>query len=284
MMAVDAVRRKTPFFPLFLPATRLDRLGRAMQSGADAVIIDLEDAVAEGDKKAARDALARILPGIHTPVPLLVRINAFGSVHFNMDLEVVARIGVPGIVIPKAEIGSGLDQIQDHLRHGCVVVALVETARGIADARALARRTDRLAFGAIDYAIAIGAASKPEALLAARSELVLASALASGTGPVDGVTPQVNDAEAVARDGRYAASLGFGGKLLVHPAQIAPAIRSFAPDQAEVDRARQLVAQAGDGAGSFEGEMVDLPVLEAARRKVEAYRLAEERLAKIQEY
>lgn len=281
-MSDDGRREPVPHLPLFVPATRAERIARAAASGADAVIVDLEDAVAEGGKDTARKGLRDVLGDDSFPVPVLVRINAYGTRHFEADLAQVATLRIAGIVLPKADGAVRLGAIRDRLGTGSVVVALVETARGLADARALARNADRLAFGSIDFAGDIGAAHRREALLAARSELVLAAALASAPPPLDGVTTRVDDEAQVEEDARYAASLGFGGKLLIHPAQIVPAIRGFAPQAAEVERAREVLADGDGDASRSGGEMVDRPVLAAARRRIEVYELAQQRIAKIQ--
>jgi citrate lyase subunit beta/citryl-CoA lyase len=193
----------------------------------------------------------------------------------------VAGARVTGVVLPKAESAADIEAVRAALPRGCAVVALVETARGLAEARALAAGADRLAFGSIDYAADLALEHGREALLAARAEIVLAARLARAPQPIDGVTPGIDADAPVERDARYAASLGFGGKLLVHPAQIIPAVRGFAPDPDEVDHARELLARAEAGAARFHGKMVDRPVVEAARRRVEAYDRAEQRLAAI---
>lgn len=268
-----------PFFPLFLPANRLDRLDRAVYSGADAVVVDLEDAVGEAEKGSARTAMSRVLAEYCSPIPVLVRLNGVSTPHFEDDLMAVNELGIGGVMLPKVEISAGLEAIRAGIGPDGVVVGLVETARGLAEARALARETDRLAFGSIDFAESIGAAHQRDALLAARSELVLAAAVAGAPAPLDGITRTFKTEEPVEDDALHAASLGLGGKLLIHPAQIAAAIRGFAPDPGEVERARELLARADDNAGGHDGAMVDRPVIEAARRRIEASRRAKERLA-----
>lgn len=277
------VRETVPLLPLFVPANRPDRIAKAATSGTDAVIVDLEDAVAESEKERARTALREALAGQSLPVPVLVRVNAFGTGHFEPDLTTVAALPVDGIVLPKADATVGLEDVRDRLGTGRALVALVETPQGMADARALARGVDRIAFGSIDFAGAIGAAHRRESLLAARSELVLASALASSAPPIDGVTTRIDTGDPVEDDARYAAALGFGGKLLIHPAQLAPAIRGFAPDPQDVEYAREILERDSGNAARVDGDMVDRPVIDAARRQVEAYRRAQERLAEVQQ-
>ena len=246
--------------PLFVPADRPDRYVKAFAAGADAVILDLEDAVAPDAKDRARTALAAAASAIaEAASPVLVRVNAIGSRWHEADLAAVAALRLAGVILPKAE--SSRDISETERRAGVPVVALIESARGLAAAREIAGAASRLAFGCIDFAADLGCAHTREALLHARSELVLASRLAGRSGPIDGVTAAYGDAAAVEEDARCAALLGFAGKLLIHPAQIAPARAGFAPsaqDQAWAERV--LAASPDGGAVSVDGVMVDAPV------------------------
>jgi citrate lyase subunit beta/citryl-CoA lyase len=280
-MTVDTLHETPPELPIFVPATRPDRFARAANSGADCVIIDLEDALAPDERPPARDALARILPTLDTSVPVLLRINAATTDDFQADLELLGVAGIDGVVLPKAEADVDMHALRARMPQHATVVALIETARGLADARTLAGQADRLAFGSIDYAHAVGVDHSPEALLTARSEIVLAAALANARKPLDGVTPGIDSDLPVERDAARAAALGFGGKLLIHPAQIIPAIRGFQPQRQDADEARELLARADGGVTRFRGRMIDRPVLDAARRRLAAFDRAEERLAAI---
>ncbi len=247
------------------------------------MIIDLEDAVGEARKASARNALVDMMADNEFSVPILVRINARSTNHFDADLAAVScRETIAGIVLPKAETMAGLEAIRDALGVDRVIVALVETPRGLADAREMAQLSDRLAFGSIDFAGSIGAVERRDTMAPARFELVLAASLAAGPGPIDGITRRIDDSAAIEEDARHAASLGFGGKLLIHPAQVAPAIRGFAPSREAVKRARSLLEHAGEDATRAGGEMVDRPVLEEARRCIDAHRCAEQRLDAIE--
>ncbi|WP_026869973.1 HpcH/HpaI aldolase/citrate lyase family protein [Inquilinus limosus] len=244
--------------PLFVPANRPERFGKAAASGADAVIIDLEDAVPAEAKDQARAALRADF----TALPVLVRINAAGTPWHADDVAAVSALPLPAIVVPKAELGEGLEAIaRSHS-----VVALIETARGLAEARRIAALPSvaRLAFGSIDYSADLGCAHTRDALLAARSELVLASRLAGRPAPLDGVTAAIDDATLVTGDARYARDLGFGGKLCIHPKQVAPVLDGFRPDEAEITWARRVLAS-GDGAAAVDGAMVNEPVRIRAR-------------------
>lgn len=248
--------------PLFVPADRPDRFARAFTFAADAAILDLEDAVPPGRKAEARDALVAARDAVAAAAcPVLVRINAVGTHWHAADLAAVRTLRLAAIVLPKAESADGLAGVAEAA--GCPAVALIESAQGLAAAREIAHAAARLAFGSIDFAADLGCAHTREALLAARSELVMASRLAGLPAPLDGVTAAygVAGAGAVEDDARYAAALGFAGKLLIHPTQVVPARAGFAPS-AE-DRAwaeRVLAASPEAGAVAVDGAMVDAPV------------------------
>lgn len=246
--------------PLFVPADRPDRFEKAAASGADAIILDLEDAVAPERKAAARAALRVDF----TALPVLVRVNAIGTQWHDDDIEAVSALSFAGVVLPKAEPDTGLDPL---LADSPVpVLALIETARGLSEARPIARlgAIARLIFGSIDFCADLGAAHTREALLAARCELVLASRLAGLAAPVDGVTTSLDDADLIRADARHARDLGFGGKLAIHPRQVAPIRKGFLPEAAELEWARKVL-DSGEGAASVDGAMVDEPVRIRAR-------------------
>lgn len=249
------------FAPLFVPANRPERFAKAAASGADAIILDLEDAVARDAKDAARAALSASF----TSLPVLVRINAVGTPWFSQDIAAIAALpAVAGVMLPKAEATSIATLAGQTDR---AVVALIESARGLADARIVAAHpaVTRLAFGSIDYAADIGSAHTRETLLFARCEIVLASRLAGLVAPLDGVTTVIDDAGVTEAEARYARDLGFGGKLCIHPKQIAPTLAGFAPTEAEIAWARKVIAS-GDGAANVDGAMIDEPVRIRARR------------------
>lgn len=255
---------------LFVPATRPERFAKAAAAGADAVIIDLEDAVAHAEKAEARAGLAAALgAGLPGGVPLLLRINGAGTPWHADDLALAARLPLAGVVLPKAETADDLIHASQRLG-GMPLVALIESAAGLARARALAAlpQVARLAFGSIDFAADLGCAHTRTALLAARSELVLAARLAGQEGPVDGVTTALADAALATDDAAHAAELGFAGKLLIHPSQIAPVLAGFAPSAEEIAWARRIVAAIAEGGAvvSVDGAMVDAPVRLRAER------------------
>lgn len=242
--------------PLFVPADRPERFEKAALSGADTIIIDLEDAVAPEAKLKARQNLR--VDFTNFPVPLLVRINATGTQWHEDDLAFVEKLPFAGIVLPKAEMGQALNRVAGC---GLAVAALIETAQGIADARCIAAlpAVKRLIFGSIDFCVDLGCAHTRDALLLARCELILASRLGKLAAPIDGVTTAIDDAELIASDARYAQALGFGGKLAIHPKQIAAIYQGFRPEASEIAWAHKVLAS-GAGAVTVDGAMVDQPV------------------------
>lgn len=240
--------------PLFVPANRPDRFAKAAASGADAVILDLEDAVAAADKNHARACLAD-LP--RTCRPAIVRINAIGTPWQHADLAALRGLPLAALMLPKAEDPEAIVALACH---NLPVIALIETARGLAAARPIAALPNvaRLAFGSVDYCLDLGMEHQRDLLLPARSELVLASRLAEIAAPLDGVTTQL-DAAATADDARNARACGMAGKLCIHPLQVRSVIAAFLPSEAEVEWARRVLGS-GDGAASVNGEMVDEPV------------------------
>ena len=257
----------SPALFLFVPADRPDRWEKAFGAGADAVILDLEDAVAASAKPGARRALREGRDAIvAAPCPILVRINARSSEEHERDLAAVRDLGLVGVMLAKTETAEDVEATL--AATGTQVVALIESARGLAAARPIATAAARIAFGSIDYAADLGMAHTRAALALARAELVLASRLAGRAAPVDGVTTSVKDTEAVRADAAHACEVGFSGKLLIHPAQIAPAMDGFRPSADDLAWAERVLAARGAGATAIDGAMVDAPVLLRAEQIV----------------
>lgn len=260
---------------LFVPGDRPERFAKAAAAGADAVILDLEDAVPAAHKDAAR---MHVLDWLGSGNRAWVRVNGVGSPWYAADLvALTAARGLAGFVVPKAEDPDALEDLGAQLHHGAApgagLVALVESAIGVHRAVDLAScdGVTRLAFGSIDFAVDIGADGSWESLLAARSALVLASRVRGIAAPIDGVTAALRDPQLLAADVRAARALGFTAKLCIHPAQL-PSVRAgFAPTDDEVAWAERVVAAvsgaAGDtGAVAVDDAMVDAPVLARAER------------------
>jgi citrate lyase subunit beta / citryl-CoA lyase len=250
---------------LFVPGNRPERFDKACAAGAHAVIIDLEDAVPLAEKQAARAAVAGWLSPAQQ---VLVRINSADSEWFADDLALCALPGVAGIVLPKAE---RIDDIVRLCAAGAkAVLPLVETAQGFWHAHALAqtRGVQRLMFGSIDFQLDAGIDGEGEELLYFRSQLVLLSRVAGIQPPVDGVTTAIDDPEQLRADTQRARRLGFGGKLCIHPKQVAAVNLHFSPSEEEVAWARrvlQAAAAANGAAVALDGKMVDLPVIRKAQ-------------------
>ncbi|WP_108462620.1 HpcH/HpaI aldolase/citrate lyase family protein [Devosia naphthalenivorans] len=254
-----------PFLPLFVPADRPDRYLKAANSGADAVIIDLEDAVVASAKVGAREQLlASAAMLAKCRVPVLVRVNAADTAWYEDDLASLRTLPLSGILLPKAEDPAAVGALASSLSPGTELIAQIESPRGLVMARGIAMAASRLAFGSVDFSVALGIEHRRDALLFARSELVLASALAGRPGPIDGVTTALNDDALTADDACYAAALGFGGKLLIHPRQVKPAAAAFAPTESQEQWAMRVLAASDGEAVAVDGAMVDAPVLQQA--------------------
>jgi citrate lyase subunit beta/citryl-CoA lyase len=257
----EAIGESTTF--LFVPGDRPERFTKASASGTGLVVVDLEDAVAPGQKDAARAHAAAWARG-HA---CLIRINAVGSPWHEDDLAQLADLPC-GIMLPKAESVDEVRRVAEAVR-GSGIVALIETARGMLAASSIAELNgvDRLAFGSFDLAAELGVdPDNREALLASRSALVLASAGAGLPGPVDGVTAGFDDDSRVADDAGYASRLGFTGKLCIHPKQVSVVAGALRPSEEERSWAAAVVAAQSEGVGVVNGAMVDKPVIERAER------------------
>jgi citrate lyase subunit beta/citryl-CoA lyase len=252
---------------LFAPGSRPERFGKALEAGADAVILDLEDAVGPGDKAAARDAVAGWLSPQR---PVLVRINGSDTAWFEDDLAVCALPGVAGVVLPKAERPEQVAAVAARAGAGVPVLPLIETAAGIWNAHAVATApgVQRLLFGSIDFQVDLGIDGEGEELLHFRSQLVLVSRVAGLLAPVDGVCTAIDDPARIREETQRARRLGFGAKLCIHPKQVAPVAECYRPTPEQVEWARRVVAAdaaSGGAAVALDGKMIDRPVLLKAR-------------------
>ncbi|UUV31316.1 CoA ester lyase [Amycolatopsis roodepoortensis] len=248
---------------LFVPGHRPDRFAKAAASGADVVILDLEDAVAPDRKEAAREHVRAWLAEGQQAV---VRINAAGTAWYDDDVASAGR--ALAVMLPKAENRAEIDSLAGRLP-GVPILPLVETAAGIAGAVEVcgADAVVRPAFGSVDLAVQLGVDHRShEALRYARSAIVVAAAATGRAAPIDGVTTALDDDAALAADVEHAKTLGFTGKLCVHPRQVAAASRGLSPSDGEIEWARDVIARAGDGSVTVAGgQMVDKPVEARAR-------------------
>lgn len=274
-----AIARATTF--LFVPATRPERIAKALASGAGAVVVDLEDAVAPDDKVAARTALLSAVQGLAPGerARLLVRTNAAGTPWHADDVAAVAACvaqGLAGAMVAKAESAGALQAVARALGPEGLLVPLVESNAGLdaLDTLARAPQVVRLAFGHLDFQMDLGMECGPDEaeLLPVRLALVRASRRAGLAAPVDGVTTATDDLPRLQQDTARSRRMGFGGKLCIHPAQVAPVEAAFAPGPDELAWARRVLEAApihGGAVFRLDGRMVDAPVLALAARLVE---------------
>jgi citrate lyase subunit beta / citryl-CoA lyase len=253
---------------LFVPGNRPERFAKAFASGADAVIVDLEDAVPLDAKDAARAALAAAWAGFAAGqrARLLVRVNPAGTPWHEADLAALGHLpGLGAVMLPKAENPQQLEHA--FMASGVPVLPLIESAEGVG----------RLGLGHIDLQADLRIICGPdEAELAPiRLAMVVASRRAGLPAPVDGVTTATTDAQVLAQDAQRSRRFGFGAKLCIHPAQVAGVHQALAPTEAECAWAERVLAaevEARGGAFSVDGKMVDPPVLLLARQILQTSR------------
>ena len=272
---------------LFVPATRVaELLPKALASGADALIVDLEDAVAPYEKDSARSRLLDAVRGSRLPVPWFVRVNASPPALLETDAAAAVQAQAGGVVLPKVSDPEDIQRVSEMMgrletSHGgqrLVIVALIESARGVLAAEQIVAADQRvvgLGFGGEDFAADIGALRTRGGveLLHARGRLVLAAA-AAGKWAIDTPCTDIGSPSQAAREAGLARRLGFVGKLVIHPSHVKPVNDAFAPSERELAAARAVVdafetAKAeGQGVVRVDGRMVDEPVAAAARRVI----------------
>lgn len=257
-----------PITYLFVPGDRPERFAKAAASGADKIILDLEDAVRPDTKTAAR---AAILEAALDWSRVVVRINDAASPFFADDLAFLADCKAATVMLPKAETIAAMDTVIQAAGRRVNILPQIETVRGLESVPDLLAHpdADRAVFGHLDFALDLGAAPEWEALLYTRSRLVALSRLAGALPPVDSITIDVRDEIRLRADAEAARILGFGAKLLIHPAQVGPTAEVFHPSDTEIDWARRVLAVVADGAAgavAIDGKMIDKPLEEAARR------------------
>jgi citrate lyase subunit beta/citryl-CoA lyase len=273
---------------LFAPGNHARRVEKALTLPADAVILDLEDAVAISEKPATRAIVVRAF-GQPRHGKLYVRVNDYATEWCYADIVAVARSGLDGIILPKVEspaevrsidwLLSALERERGLAAGGIDLVPIIETARGMSEVGAIAAsgsRTKRLAFGAGDYTLDLGMVwSRDEAeLLPARSAVVLASRAAGIEPPLDTVWADLRDGEGFARSAERAAAMGFQGKMCIHPDQIAVANAAFSPTEQQLVWARRVIAAFDEAEAKglasiqLDGQFIDYPIVQRARQVV----------------
>lgn len=271
---------------LFLPATRLDLAGKALASGADAVCIDLEDAVTEAGKDDARRAASLYLQSVRRSVspPLIVRINAVGGDHWRQDLEAAALPSVVQINLPKVEqpdvilmAAAALDVLerQRGILSPIGLLINIETPAALARAAQLASAHPRVAGLQVGFGDLFLACGIDRNNAAARDHVRMTVSIAAAQAGIpcyDGAFADVHDTAGLAREARKARAFGFTGKSCIHPRQVATVNAAFTPGGDEMAWAHKIVEAAGHvaapGQGAFlvDGQMVDEPLLRLAQR------------------
>ncbi|MDD2870024.1 CoA ester lyase [Neomegalonema sp.] len=272
---------------LFTPGDRPDRMLKALESGADAVILDLEDAVSPERKPEARRHAAELLASAGRPARVFVRINPLQGPEADRDLAAVLEGAPDGLVLPKSESAQSVSALQARVSaHGGrlppVLPIATETPAavfGLGTYRAVAPLLCGLTWGAEDLPAAIGAATsrEPDGGYSAPYEMVrsltLFGAHAAGVSPIDTVFPAFRDVAGLADYAARARRDGFRGMMAIHPAQVPAINAAFAPSAAEIDWARRVLAAfaaaAGAGAVNLDGAMLDAPHRKQAERILE---------------
>ena len=252
---------------LFLPASNPRAIAKAREAGADLVVLDLEDAVKREDKNAARDAALDAVAD-PWPMPVAIRVNGVGSEWHSLDLDAAARAKANFIVVPRSISGHLVSNVREVV--GKPVLAMIETAAGVIAAAEIASETAALIAGTndlrADLRLPLDATREP---ISASLQLIVLAARAAGVAVFDGVFNKLDDPSGFLNEAQDGRRLGFDGKSLIHPNQIAPCHQAFAPTPAEVERANALVEAFQGGAERFGDEMIERMHVEAAQRVLE---------------
>lgn len=265
---------------LFAPGSNMKVVVKALTAGADAVIVDLEDAVAPNSKELTRSQIVDFFSvGRETNSEIYVRINGWDSDWGKKDFESITKLPISGIILPKTNDPNELNDIISLLPPSMDLIPLIETATGILNARKIAnaKGISRLAFGAVDFTADIGTSLSKTGieLLYARSLLILVSKAAGIYPPIDTVFSDIKDMPGYLKELNLVKQLGMFGKLVIHPSQIALAHQIFSPTAEEIEYAEKVIAvyaeaeNSGVGAIQLEGKMIDSPVASSAKKLLE---------------
>lgn len=259
---------------LFVPGSKPDRFAKALASGADAVIVDLEDAVAPDAKAQARRALAE---WVSPERSVLVRVNAGNTPWFAEDAQLLKLRGIAGVILPKAESASDVVALISATRTRTPVFPLIETAQGMWNAMEIAKApfVHQLMFGTLDFIADMGMASDGPELDTFRAQLVMISRITGILPPVDGVTSSIDDNDRLTAETTKGKRWGFGGKLCIHPGQVPAVNACYTPSGPEIAWAQRVLdesAKADGAAVSVDGKMVDRPVVLQAQRVMDLAR------------
>lgn len=283
---------------LFVPGNRERFIAKLAELRPDAVVLDLEDAVPPAEKAGARLTVRRAIGQLDVSrFAVFVRVNGLGSGLIGEDLRAVVVPGLDGVFLPKVESVSDVHQANMLLAHaeqrsglgvGSIrLVPVLETVRGVLDARAILSAGPRVlaaAFGAEDFTLDLGVQRSRDGweTFYPRAHLALA-ARAAGVLAIDGPWSDIGDEEGLVAEARLARQLGFSGKQVIHPSQIGPVNRVFAPQPEELAWARRVVeayeaaTARGEGSVAVDGKLIDVPMVERARRLLAEARTVAER-------
>ena len=259
---------------LFVPGNRPERFDKALASGADAVILDLEDAVAPDDKARARANIGEWIDGHPDAAPrVVVRINDSATPWFAGDLDLLRASGISVAMLPKAERGEQVAAVVAAIGAHGRVLPIIETAQGLANVDEVARAPDvqRLVFGTLDYGVDLDLSGDERGLVYPSARIAIASRCAGIASPVAGVTPAIDDDARVLADLAFARAFGFGAKLCIHPRQVGVVRNAMQPTEDEIAWARKVLvaAERSEGAVQVDGKMVDRPVIRKAQSIVD---------------
>lgn len=252
---------------LFVPANRPALFQTARDSGADGIILDLEDGVAEADKGSALD---NALSWLESNDRAVIRVNGSGTPWQREELERLSSRGEVTVMVPKVESVKDVQVVAEALGAGSAIIATIESARGLVQLSEICSAPGvlRVGFGNVDMATDLGVSATDKAALEySRSAVVVHSRAYGLAAPFDGITLDVKNEAAVMTDAAYAASMGFGGRICIHPAQVQSTNEMFRPSLSQLEWAARIVKSShGSAVQVVEGQMVDKPLVERARR------------------
>lgn len=258
---------------LFVPATRIDRVTKAFASSADAVIVDLEDAVARADKEQARKDL-KVYYNSQDYQPIWLRINKAGSEEFFKDIALCHQMpNLAGLILPKAEQAADIEKA--HNDTGLPIIALIETALGLYQIDSMAKAAGLLAFsyGFLDLCNDLHVqVATPSAEIVAnqiRYQLILTSKVHQLSPPIDTVYTDFNDDKGLEKRVQLWSQMGMSGMLCIHPKQVLRVKQSLQPTEADIEFARRVLEeyeQSGQAVFKIDSHMVDAPVIERCRQ------------------
>ena len=266
---------------LFVPATQPERIKKALASDADAIIIDLEDAVPSSEKDKVRDSVLKVLHELENPVKAIyLRINDLLTAFWREDVSLLKEYPFAGIVLPKTNTKEDIEEIENFVPENQHIIPLIETAQGVLSVKSIAgtsRRIKRLAFGAIDYSLELGInlSITQNELIYPRSMIAISSRAYGLLPPIDTVYTEFKNDEGLIRESCLGKQYGFYGKLCIHPNQTTIVNRIFTPTDKEVQWAKELVTTfekaelEGLAVIQLNGKMVDYPVYKQALQVLE---------------